>query len=90
MADHHEKPYLIIVEDEINFGESLQLSLNDVYDVAVTLSVEKAKKAFREKFPSVALIDMRLPDGNGIDVLRELKRYGEMPLGVLSPKQRNL
>jgi DNA-binding response OmpR family regulator len=83
MIDRHEKPYLIIVDDEINFGESLQLALNDAYEVLVTHSVEEARNSFREKFPAVALIDMRLPDGDGIDVLRELKLYGEMPIAIV-------
>jgi len=82
-VDRHERPYLIIVDDEINFGESLQLALDDVYDVLVTHSVEEARYSFREKFPAVVLIDMRLPDGDGIDVLRELKLYGEMPIAIV-------
>jgi DNA-binding response OmpR family regulator len=83
MINRHDKPYLVIVDDEINFGESLQLALDDTYDVLVTTSVEVARNSFREKFPAVVPIDMRLPDGDGIDVLRELKLYCEMPIVIV-------
>jgi DNA-binding NtrC family response regulator len=83
MIDRHEKPYLIIVDDEINFGESLHLALDDAYEVSVTHSVEEARNSFRKKFPDVVLIDMRLPDGDGIDVLRELKPYGKIPIAIV-------
>lgn len=83
MIELQDKPDLFIVNDEINFGESLQLALDDTYEVLVTTSVKKARNAFREKLPAVVLIDMRLPDGDGIDILQKLKLYTEMPIAFV-------
>lgn len=73
----------MIVDDEANFGESLQLALEDDYEISVAHSIEEARRLFREKLPDVALIDVMLPDGNGVDLLSELRTHGEMPVSII-------
>lgn len=68
-----KKPYLIIVDDERNFSESLQLALEDSYSVSSAGSLASARVLFSERMPDVVLLDVRLPDGTGIELLRELK-----------------
>ncbi|HEX8949286.1 MAG TPA: sigma-54 dependent transcriptional regulator, partial [Dissulfurispiraceae bacterium] len=70
------KPYLIIVDDEPNFSESLQMALEDAYAVAKAHSIADAREALRGKSPDAVLLDVMLPDGNGLDFLRELKEAG--------------
>jgi len=75
-----DKPYLVIVDDDVNFCESLRLALEDTYEISMVHSIESAKRSFQEKLPELTLIDLNLPDGNGLDLFRELKRYNDTPV----------
>lgn len=74
------KPTLIIVDDEPNFSESLQMALDDEFEVSSARSISAAKKLLEGELPEAILLDVRLPDGNGIDLLRELKNLPSMPV----------
>jgi two-component system nitrogen regulation response regulator NtrX len=63
---------VLIVDDEENIGRSLRLILErEGYAVSTCTSVGEAK-AFSQR-PDLYLIDVRLPDGSGIDLIRWLR-----------------
>ena len=66
---------ILIVDDEPNIGRSLQMILErEGYSVALATKAEEFRK-----YPGrvdAYLIDLKLPDGNGIDLLRELRSRG--------------
>jgi two-component system nitrogen regulation response regulator NtrX len=63
---------VLIVDDEDNIGRSLRLILErEGYAVSTCSSVAEAKA--RTQRPDAYLIDVRLPDGSGIDLVRALK-----------------
>ncbi len=63
---------ILIVDDEENIGRSLRLILErEGYAVKICGSIAEAR-AFPQR-PDAYLVDVRLPDGNGIDLLRWLK-----------------
>ncbi len=69
---------ILIVDDEINVGASLRLVLEGAgYSVALCNSAAE----FRQRLPhwraDAYLLDVRLPDGNGIDLLTSLRQIDE-------------
>ena len=67
--------HVLIVDDEVNIGRSLQLILEgEGYRVTVCDSVTRFHSARRNGRADLYLLDLRLPDGNGIDVLRSLRQ----------------
>ncbi len=63
---------ILIVDDEINIGRSLKLILErEGYAVTVCLSVGEARA--HPHRPDAYLVDVRLPDGSGIDLVRWLR-----------------
>jgi DNA-binding NtrC family response regulator len=74
------KPDLVIIDDEPHFSESLQMALEDTYDVSQVHSVSRAREFLDKKHPDVILLDIKLPDGSGIDFLRELKTIRPIPI----------
>jgi two-component system nitrogen regulation response regulator NtrX len=63
---------ILIVDDEVNIGRSLKLILErEGYAVTICLSVGEARA--HPHRPDAYLVDVRLPDGSGIDLLRWLR-----------------
>ena len=63
---------ILIVDDEENIGRSLKLILErEGFGVSVCHTLGEAR-AFSGHFDAY-LLDMRLPDGNGVDLLKDLK-----------------
>jgi two-component system nitrogen regulation response regulator NtrX len=68
---------ILIVDDEENIGRSLRMILErEGYGVNVCRSVADFAKHPGAHASDVYLFDMKLPDGNGIDLLRTLKQNG--------------
>ncbi|HLJ14731.1 MAG TPA: sigma-54 dependent transcriptional regulator [Bryobacteraceae bacterium] len=64
---------ILIVDDEANIGRSLRLILErEGYTVAVCSSIAEAKACSGRA--DLFLLDVRLPDGSGIDLLRWLRQ----------------
>src|SRR5689334_5439543 len=63
---------ILVVDDEENIGRSLRLILErEGYAVSLCSSIGEAK-AYPQR-ADVYLLDVRLPDGTGVDLLRWLK-----------------
>jgi two-component system nitrogen regulation response regulator NtrX len=66
---------ILIVDDEENIGRSLRLILErEGFQVAVCRSAAEFKAHPESRRADAFLFDVRLPDGNGIDLLRALRR----------------
>ena len=77
------KPTLLIVDDEPNFRESLEMALDDDFSIATAASLAQAGAALQLKIPDAILLDIRLPDGDGIELLHELKRGAKLPVVIV-------
>lgn len=63
---------ILILDDEPNIGNSLRLILErEGYAVTITRNIADAKAAANGA--DAMLLDVRLPDGSGIDLLRQLR-----------------
>src|ERR1700675_2785235 len=68
------KPVVWVVDDEPTIAESLRLILErEGYIVETAVSMAEAAAQMADRDFSVALVDLVLPDGDGIGLLRLLK-----------------
>ncbi len=66
---------ILIVEDKESFGKMLKASLEDAgISVNLTKDGRQAMRLFKKEKFEIGIIDLRLPDIDGIDLLRELKK----------------
>ncbi len=64
---------ILIVEDEVLFARAVMRRLQKAgYECAHVESLQDARTIFRQFPPDIVLLDMRLPDGNGLDLLADL------------------
>jgi two-component system nitrogen regulation response regulator NtrX len=75
--------HVVVVDDEPNIGKSLRLILEgEGYRVTVCESAAQFHAERRRARADLYLLDLRLPDGNGVDLLRSL-RQGDDPTPVV-------
>lgn len=86
-------PRLLLVEDDLRIRRELVDALQAAgYSVEVAASFAAARQALDSR-RDLVLLDLGLPDGDGLDLCRELRRSGsEVPILILSardqPEQR--
>ncbi len=79
------KPRILIVDDEAQLRRALTRSLRGhEYDVREAEDGASALSAFESFKPDVVLLDLMLPDMNGVDICRELRRKHQTPIIILS------
>jgi two-component system nitrogen regulation response regulator NtrX len=72
------KRHIVIVDDEANIGLSLRLILEgEGYRVTVCESAARFHAERARARADLYLLDLRLPDGNGIELLRGLRQEDE-------------
>ncbi|OAM53387.1 sigma-54-dependent Fis family transcriptional regulator [Methylovorus sp. MM2] len=68
---------ILLVEDEILFARAVSKRLQKAgYDCEHAESILDGRALARQFMPDIALLDMRLPDGNGLDLLAEFIAKG--------------
>ncbi len=82
MPNHHA----LIIDDEPDIRELLEMTLSRM-DLQVTTAqdVTTAKQALRENRFDLCFTDMRLPDGDGIDLVKHIsEEYPDLPVAMIT------
>jgi DNA-binding NtrC family response regulator len=65
---------LLVIEDEEVLAKNVKRTLEKLgHRVVVAATCADGQRLFAEVEPDLTLLDLRLPDGNGLDVLRRLR-----------------
>ncbi len=80
------KSQVLIVDDEPDIREVLELTLGRMnLETRTAANVEEAKHLLEEYRFDLCLTDMRLPDGNGIDLVRHIQeKFPYLPVAVIT------
>ena len=75
---------VLIVDDEENIGRSLRMILErEGYAVSVCRSVAEFRKHPDAGRADAYLFDLKLPDGNGIDLLKAVRQNGAVSPAIM-------
>jgi DNA-binding NtrC family response regulator len=77
-ADYH----ILLVDDEEHMVTTMEFLLKDRYRLSSAHSVAEARTELSRNGPNLLLLDLGLPDGTGLDLLREI-RDNNSPLDVI-------
>jgi DNA-binding response OmpR family regulator len=81
------KPRILLVEDEASISEPLAASLaRDGFEADVAGSIEDARARYSRQPPDLILLDVMLPDGDGRDLAREIRRDSDVPIVMLTAR----
>ena len=78
---------VLIVEDERNIRHFIKTILNtNGYQVVEAISLAEANMAFMSHSPDVVILDLGLPDGDGMEFLKKIRKDFSTPVIVLSAR----
>ena len=79
------KPKVLLVDDEKGIVNFLKLKLKlSGYEVDSCSSGEECLRLIPQVKPDIMLLDVNLPGMNGLEVLRKLRTFSEIPVIILS------
>lgn len=80
-------PLILLIEDEPQMRRFLAATLRaHEYQVVEATTAREGLAQAAGRNPEVILLDLGLPDGDGLDVAREIRRSGRTPIIVLSAR----
>lgn len=78
---------ILCVDDEPNLRRTLAANLRARgYEVDLAATGERALEIARENLPDVVLLDLGLPGLSGLEVIRSLRHWTNVPIVVLSAR----
>ena len=78
---------VLLVEDELSIAEPFALALaRNGFEPLIARTAAEALRLGIEARPDVVLLDIALPDGDGRDVCRELRRVSDVPIIMLTAR----
>ncbi len=83
------EPLLLLVEDELAVRRFLRATLGSRgYRLLEAGTLREAEQLATGHNPDLVLLDLQLPDGDGVDLLRRLRSWSARPVLVLSARGR--
>ena len=81
---------VMIVEDSTALGETYRaMLLSDGHAVDLFPRSDEAIASLEKVLPSVLLIDVNLPDGNGLGLLRRMRAEAALPGATRKPPKKD-
>src|SRR5476649_1173141 len=85
------KTRVLVVDDEAAILRFLKPALEaNGYEMTSAGTVAEALKRIAADSPDVVLLDLGLPDGDGKDVIRRAREWSDVPIVVLSAREREV
>ncbi len=73
---------ILIIEDDKHLNKGLSIALEKNYGVISTFSISESKKHINDS--DLILLDMNLPDGDGLEIIKYTREISTIPIIVLS------
>ena len=87
----NKKRLVMVLEDDIDLAEGIELSLkSEELNFIMCKTITEARKALTLHQFDLLIFDINLPDGNGLDFCRELKKKMQIPIALLTAKSMEL
>ena len=81
------KDKVLIVEDEQSISSFISMILTaNGYDTIIVNTGEEALTMISSHCPDLIVLDLGLPDMDGLEVLRSVRKWSSLPIGVVSAR----
>ncbi|MBX9729258.1 MAG: response regulator, partial [Sphingopyxis sp.] len=87
----HTPPMIALVDDDRNILTSVSIALqSEGFGTRVYTSSETALKAITDNPPDLAIFDIKMPQMDGLELLRRLREKSQLPVIFLTSKDDEL
>src|SRR5580765_1851230 len=81
------KPLILLIEDDAQIRSFLRAALDaEGYRLQESVTAEEGLAQAQSRQPDLILLDLGLPDRDGLDVIRSVREWGKIPILVLSAR----
>ena len=78
---------ILVIEDDVGTAEAVLAKLNSAgFTCIVKHTQAEGLEAFREQEPDLVVLDLILPDGDGLDACRTLRQESQIPIVLLTAR----
>ncbi len=82
-----DKKTILVVDDSVVIRKMVEIALeNENYNIITVANGKDAFSFLDEQDPDLVILDIMLPDVNGLDILKTIKASKEIPVVMLSAK----
>ena len=80
-------PQILVVEDEADIRRFVRLTLQaEGHEVHEAATLQRGLIEAGTRRPDLVVLDLGLPDGDGVDLIRDLRQWSAVPVIVLSAR----
>ena len=80
---------VLVVEDDKEIRSLIYASLSvEGFEVQTAVSISEASAILKHALPDVMVLDLGLPDGNGADLVRQVRKQTNLPILIVSARHQ--
>ena len=80
---------VLVVEDDREIRSMMQSALGvEGFDVQTAVSISEAKALLQHATPQVLVLDLGLPDGDGVELVHHIRKQSSLPILVVSARHQ--
>ena len=87
LSRYPEKPHLLYVEDDADLQEVIGLMLQDRVRLHTAANLDQARELVGHNHYDLVLLDIGLPDGSGLELLKQFQHLPQPPATVVFSNQ---
>lgn len=77
--------HILIIEDDVALSNGIMLALrSDEYTFIQAMNLSTAYEKIKDRVFDLVILDLNLPDGNGLDILATIRKHSSRPVIILT------
>lgn len=81
--------HILIVEDDRSIQRFIRLSMDETYTVTPAKDLKNGIELFDENTVDLVILDLGLPDGDGLELIEHIRKKADTPIIVLSARGKD-
>lgn len=81
---------ILIVEDDKNLNDGIKLALRSEFLCLQAFSLQSASDIYNEQPIDLIILDVNLPDGNGVDFMAKIRKMDTVPIILLTANKMEM